>query len=211
MSVKEWEPCLSYSSVTWQPHSVTCFQLCCVLRLNTDSNLLIHWEIPIQVHWSSSVKFRSTRMWWLYQLWIVSYFTGYVCIGRYVRRDISTSTAVSELSADVYLQVFPVRVQLWPESTSRFQLVTDVHVFCVCDYERVFPGWALTGKTRKSRGIWRWWGKGRGNYEKAGVVCCCSHKIKLTQVLVSKVDMHKMDCQYGRSIHSGVHQASRFF
>ena len=32
-----------------------------------------------------------------------------------------------------------------------------------------------------------------------------SHKINITRVLLSKVDMHKMDCQYCHNIHSGVH------
>ena len=52
------------------------------------------------------------------------------------------------------------------------------------------------------------------------VVCLCTvlcyhscycHKINLTRVLLSKVDMHKMDCQCCNSIHSGVHVGMWWF
>jgi len=50
----------------------------------------------------------------------------------------------------------------------------------------------------------------QGKVGKCGlpVVCyhsCDSYKINITRVLLSKVDMHKMDCQQRHNIHSGVH------
>ena len=66
----------------------------------------------------------------------------------------------------------------------------------------------------KSRGIWQLFreksgelGKTRGN-SGLPVVCYCScdsHEINITWVLLSNVDMHKMDCQLCFGIHSRVH------
>jgi len=60
--------------------------------------------------------------------------------------------------------------------------------------EQLYTGWLPTWK---SRGISHWSRKSQGNCD-LPVVCyhsCDSHKINRTWVLLSKIDMHKMDCK----------------
>jgi len=71
----------------------------------------------------------------------------------------------------------------------------------VLDNNRV----ATTWKTWKSPGISHWSGKSLGN---CGLPVMCyrsSHKINITRVLLSKVDLCKMDYQWCHNILSGVH------
>jgi len=48
----------------------------------------------------------------------------------------------------------------------------------------------------KSEGILHWLGENQGKYGLPVMFyrSCDSHKINITRVLLSKVDMHKMDC-----------------